>query len=296
MWRRVRTIEAVLMLLQAVTTDLDGLIELEGVTAWDVVIAIAIIIGAALIARVVKRVVLRWLPEVDGVPEQVSLSLSRMAGYTVILIGVVYASSWVGVDTGPVFLVILVIGVVAFFSMKPLLENFAAGLILQTRSPFDIGDEILLDGYAGVVVEIDSRTVLILTPDGIQVRLLNVDVMGGTLVNTTREGARRTTVPVGVAYGTDLGRARKVLREAVTSVDGVLRSPEPEIQLVRFGESSIDFEIRFWHPPTIGDELATVDIIIESVDVALKDASIVIAFPQRDVWMRSDRQTPPADG
>jgi small conductance mechanosensitive channel len=279
------------MVGQVVTSDLDTLIDLEGVTGWDVVIAIVIVIAAALLARVVKKLALRWLPEVDGVPEQVSLTLSRTAGYAVIVVGVVYAASWVGVDTGPIFLLILLIGVVAFFSMKPLLESFAAGLILQTRTPFDIGDEIMLDGYSGEVIEVDSRTTLILTPDGIQVRLTNVSVIGGTLVNMTREGARRTTIPVGVAYGSDLGRTREVLRAAVASVEGVLETPVPEIHLVRFGESSINFELRFWHSPFIGDELATTDALIESVDVALKAASIVIAFPQRDVWMRTDHGT-----
>jgi small-conductance mechanosensitive channel len=277
------------MVGQVVSSDLDELIDLEGVSGWDVVIAIAIVIASVIVARIVRKLVLRWLPEVDGVPEQVSLTLSRMAGYGVIVIGVVYAASWVGVDTGPIFLLILLIGVVAFFSMKPMLENFAAGLILQTRTPFDIDDEIVLDGYAGRVVEVDSRTVLILTPDGIQVRLLNVDVIGGTLINTTREGSRRTTAAVGVAYGTDLGHAREILRTAVTSVDGVFASPAPEIHLVRFGESSIDFELRFWHAPSIADELATTDAVVESVDLGLKSASIVIAFPQRDVWMRAER-------
>lgn len=278
-----------------VSTDVDDLVDLEGVTGWDVVIAVGIVIASVLLARLVRKWVLRWLPEVDGVPEQVSLTLSRIAGYAVIVVGVVYAASWVGVDTGPVFLLILLIGVVAFFSMKPLLENFAAGLIIQTRSPFDIGDEITLDGYQGEVIQIDSRTTQLLTPDGIQVRLTNMAVITSTLVNTTREGARRTTVSVGVAYGTDLGRAREVLRTAVKSVDGVLTTPEPEIHLVRFGESSIDFELRFWHPPAIGEELALVDRVIESVDVALKAASIVIAFPQRDVWMRSEPHTPSTD-
>jgi small-conductance mechanosensitive channel len=277
------------MVGQVVSSDLDELIDLEGVSGWDVVIAIAIVIASVIVARIVRKLVLRWLPEVDGVPEQVSLTLSRMAGYGVIVIGLVYAASWVGVDTGPIFLLILLIGVVAFFSMKPMLENFAAGLILQTRTPFDIDDEIVLDGYAGKVVEVDSRTVLILTPDGIQVRLLNVDVIGGTLINTTREGSRRTTAAVGVAYGTDLGHAREILRTAVTSVDGVFASPAPEIHLVRFGESSIDFELRFWHAPSIADELATTDAVVESVDLGLKSASIVIAFPQRDVWMRAER-------
>jgi small-conductance mechanosensitive channel len=283
------------MIRQTVTPDLDELVDFDGVTGWDVVIALAIIIVAAVIAQFVRKIVLRWLPEVDGVPEQVSLTLSRLAGYSVIVVGVVYAASWVGVDTGPIFLLILLIGVVAFFSMKPLLENFAAGLILQTRSPFDIGDEIMLDGYSGTVVEIDSRTVLLLTPDGRQVRLVNTDVIGGTLVNTTREGARRTTVPVGVAYGTDLGRAREVLGTAIISVEGVFAAPEPEIHLVRFGESSVDYELRFWHSPSIADELAIVDAVIENIDVALKAASIVIAFPQRDVWMHTDHDIPSAE-
>lgn len=283
------------MIGQVVSSDVNELIDLEGVSGWDVAIAFAVVVASILIAKFVRRLVLRWLPEVDGVPEQVSLTLSRIAGYAVIVVGVVYAASWVGVDTGPIFLVILLIAVVTFFSMKPLLENFAAGLILQTRSPFDIGDEISLDGYVGEVIEVDSRTVLILTPDGVQVRLLNVDVIGGTLVNTTREGARRTTVPVGVAYGTDLANAREVLRVAVTSVDTVLPSPPPEIHLARFGESSIDFELRFWHAPSIADELATTDVVVESIDLALKSASIVISFPQRDVWMRAEQPPPTPD-
>jgi small-conductance mechanosensitive channel len=120
-----------------------------------------------------------------------------------------------------------------------------------------------------------------------------VDVIGGTLINTTREGSRRTSVAVGVAYGTDLGHAREVLRTAVTSVDGVLTSPPPEIHLVRFGESSIDFELRFWHVPSIADELVTTDEVVESVDLALKAAAIVISFPQRDVWMRSEQPPSP---
>ncbi len=281
------------MLPQTSVSDLDSLIDLETVTGWDVAIAFVIVIVSVILAKVLRRQLLRWLPDIQGVPEHVSVVLSKMGGYAVIVVGVVYAMSWVGVDTGPVFLLIVLIGVVAFFSMKPLLENFAAGLILQTRSPFDIGDEIVLDGHSGTVTEIDARTTMILTPDGVQIRLTNTNVLNSTLVNTTREGARRTTVPVGVAYGTDLSRAREVLRSAVASLDAVLASPEAEIDLVRFGESSIDFEIRFWHLPTIRHELSTVDAVIESVDLALKAASIVIAFPQRDVWMRSGEPPPP---
>ena len=86
-----------------------------------------------------------------------------------------------------------------------------------------------------------------------------------------------------------------MLRGAVTRAEGVLPSPPAEIHLVRFGESSIDFELRFWHTPTIANELAITDRVVENVDVALKDASIVIAFPQRDIWMREEVPNPPLE-
>jgi small-conductance mechanosensitive channel len=119
-------------------------------------------------------------------------------------------------------------------------------------------------------------------------------VIKADINNYTQLGRRRTTVPVGVAYGTDLRRAAAVLGEAVRSADGVLGSPEPEVLVEAFGESSIDFVVRFWHAPTIADLWNVRSAVANEIDVALKAADITIPFPQRSVWWMDDAADQPS--
>jgi len=247
------------------------------------------------VARVTRRVILKRLPTVSTVPDHIALLLARTASYGIVFIAVVYALSLVGIDMGPVFILILLFLVIAFFSLKPLLENFAAGIILQTRSPFEIGDEILSGEWSGRLVDINARATVIVTPDGKHVRLPNTTVLSGTLVNLTREGARRSEVVVGVPYGSDLASARTVIEEAVSQVDGVLPDPPVHAGLLEFDDSAITFEIRFWHTPYELERFRVRDGVIEAVDVALKANGIVVPFPQQDVWLKPEPTKPERD-
>ena len=100
---------------------------------------------------------------------------------------------------------------------------------------------------------------------------------------------RRTTLVVGVAYDTDLERAQRVLVDALGDIEVIAGSPEPTAFVEEFGESTINFAVRFWHgaeTPQMWRARSAGAIAIKS---ALDDAGIEMSYPQRTVWLKRGR-------
>ena len=281
------------MLFQTIPIDVSDIVDANDVTGRDVVTALLIIAVSLLIAFAAKRLIYKWLSSVEGLPEAARESLSRMTGYLIALIGVLIALPYLGFQSQPVLLILLVVAVLIFFASRPLLESFTAGLIIQARGPFGVGDLIQHGDYLGTVKETNGRTTIIVTPDGQTVAIPNISMLKAPITNLSEEGARRTTVNVGVAYGTDLDAALDVVTAAVTDLDLVLDDPQPTIGIISYEESAIRIQVWCWHLPSMMDEFLARDQVIRSIDRALRDAHIVIAFPQRDVWLRKPQDIHP---
>ncbi|MCL1601849.1 MAG: mechanosensitive ion channel family protein [Actinomycetia bacterium] len=281
------------MLFQTIPIDVSDIVDANDVTGRDVVTALLIIAVSLLIAFAANRLIRKWLSSVEGLPEAARDSLSRFTGYLVVLVGVLIALPYLGFQSQPVLLILLVVAVLIFFASRPLLESFTAGLIIQARGPFGVGDLIQHGDYLGTVKETNGRTTIIVTPDGQTVAIPNISMLKAPITNLSDEGARRTTVNVGVAYGTDLDAALDVVTAAVTGLDLVLDDPQPTIGIISYEESAIRIQVWCWHLPSMMDEFLARDQVIRSIDRALRDAHIVIAFPQRDVWLRKPLDTHP---
>ncbi|MCP3989803.1 MAG: mechanosensitive ion channel family protein, partial [Actinomycetia bacterium] len=169
------------------------------------------------------------------------------------------------------------------FALQDVVENFLAGLILQASRPFNASDEIETGDYEGTVNAFDARTITLTTPEGETVRIPSAEVIKQPIVNHTQIGRRRSTVEIGVAYGTDLTMAQRVAIEAVTALDTVHDDPAPEALLFQFGGSSVDIAVRFWHGPTIAEKWQARNDVMAVLDVAFKDNAITIPFPQQTV-------------
>lgn len=100
---------------------------------------------------------------------------------------------------------------------------------------------------------------------------------------------------IGVAYDTHLETAQRVLQEAVGAVDGVLESPAPEALVESFGESSVDFAVRYWHAPETMALWQVRSRVAMAAKSALENAGITIPFPQRVVRLHQAEQPPAAD-
>lgn len=254
----------------------------DGVTGWDWATAGILLVGAVLVSRIL-RAVLRRLLRRQADPSVADL-ISRLLGYVIVAFGFVYALEQVGVAIGPLLGALGIIGIALAFALRDILENFVAGLLLQFRRPFSYGDQIVSGDVEGTVEGIDARSVTVVTPDGETVHLPSSQVITDAIVNHTERGARRTTLSLGVAYGTDLAEAQRIFCDALRSVDGVHQDPDVEALLVGFGDSSIDFALRFWHAPTIAAHWHVRSAVALALDAACRDHDIQIPFPQRVLW------------
>ncbi len=272
----------------------DAIID-EALTVSDWVQA-GIIVAATVVASVVvARLVRRVLAHVVG-SGFAAIVTARLAAYLVFLVGLFYALTSLGVQVGPLIGAIGLGGLVLALALQKLVENFFSGLILQARRPFRVGDTALLGDHLGVVVDIDSRTTVLRGLDGSAVRVPNSEVAAGPIVNLTSETLRRSELEVGVAYDTNLQAAAQCLAEALERVERVSAHPPAQALLTRFGSSSIDFTLYYWHGSDVPTELAARHDVILSVHQSFAAAGITIAFPQVVVWAGENEDTQPYSG
>ncbi|MDQ3699535.1 MAG: mechanosensitive ion channel family protein [Chloroflexota bacterium] len=260
----------------------------RGLTTGDWILAGAVFVGGIALGRVLRALLTRRISHEDA-ERSAAVVLGRLAGYVAVVAGLVYALSVLDVRLGPLLGAVGIGGIAVALASQSLLANFLSSVILQVRRPFRRGDEISTNGCEGKVEEVNFRTVVVRTWDGERAFVPSSAVVNAPIVNLTSLRRRRTTVTIGVAYDTHLETAQRVLQEAVAAVDGVLESPAPEALVESFGESSVDFAVRYWHAadtPTLWQVRSRVAMTAKS---ALEKAGITIPFPQRVVHLHQPR-------
>ena len=243
------------------------------------IVLVATLVLAVVVSRILRRVVARGIGHGFA-----SILTSRFSAYAVFIIGLSYALTVLGVRVGPLLGALGLGGLVLALALQGVVGNFVSSVILQTRRPYTVGDTVELDGHLGVVEDIDSRTTQVRGLDGTHIRIPNANVAGATIVNLTREPFRRSSLAVGVAYDTDLQQATDTIYEALQRVPRVLPEPAPAVHLEGFGDSSIGFNILYWHASDVPSELATRHDLVLAVHQAFAAVDITIAFPQLVVW------------
>ena len=255
----------------------------DPLTGGDWIRAGAVLIGSAMLAVVVSRVLRRVISRGLGAGFAAIIT-GRLMAYAVFLVGLSYALTSLGVRVGPLLGALGLGGLVLALALQGVVGNFVSSLILQARRPFTVGDTVELEGRIGVVEDIDSRTTQIRGLDGTHIRVPNANVVDATIVNLTREPVRRSSLAVGVAYDTDLQLATEVIYQALERVPRVLSDPEPRVNLDGFGDSSIGFTVLYWHASDVPSELSARHDLVVAIHQAFAAESITIAFPQVVVW------------
>ncbi len=271
-------------------TDSEALLD-DPLTHADWIKAGIVLVCTLLLAVVVSRLLRRAVSRGIGHGFAAILT-SRFSGYAVFIIGLSYSLTVLGVRVGPLLGALGLGGLVLALALQGVVGNFVSSVILQTRRPYTVGDTVELDGRLGVVEDIDSRTTQIRGLDGTHIRIPNANVAGATIVNLTREPVRRSSLLVGVAYDTDLEQATEAIYTALQRVPRVMAEPEPAVNLEGFGDSSIGFNVLYWHASDVPTELATRHDLVLAIHREFAACSITIAFPQVVVWggqQRPDR-------
>ena len=260
---------------------------LAEITLQEWLTAAGICVGAIVIATIAGRVVNSLLRRrTDGASLAIAF-VARLVRWTIVLVGLVYAAGQVGVEIGPLVGALGITGLAVALALQPVLQNLFAGVVLQTERPIDCGEEVETMNHKGTVLDVTSRATIVQTYDGEVVHIPNSAVLDDAIVNHTRNGVRRSTVVVGVAYASDVEAACAVLAAAAAGVDRVHAHPAPQALAKDFGSSSIDIDVDYWHDPPEAVRRELRSEMVATLHRALRDAGFEIPFPQRDVWMRS---------
>jgi small-conductance mechanosensitive channel len=226
-----------------------------------------------------------------GVPE----TISTMVHYLVLLTGFLIAAGAAGVDLTRITLLAGALGVGIGFGLQNVVNNFISGLILMFERPIQIGDTIDVDtadaGLRGEVKRIGIRASVVRTFDGAEVIVPNGDLISGRVTNwTLSDRLRRVELSVGVKYGTDPNAVLELLAEAAKKHEDVLDDPPPLSLFVGFGNSSLDFLLRFWTAQFDRWRRVCSQVAV-TVNEDLAAAGIEIPFPQRDLHLKSVEET-----
>jgi small-conductance mechanosensitive channel len=226
------------------------------------------------------------LPRLD-LPRGVPAAISTGTHYLIISAALLFGTAAAGLDLTKLAIVVGALSVGIGFGLQNIVNNFISGLILLFERPIQVGDHVQVGPLMGRMSRIGIRASTVRTYDGSEVIVPNGDLIAQQVVNyTLSDRDRRMEVVVGVAYGTDVERARNVIEDAVRAESLVSTDPPPQVLFAGFGESSLDFRILFWIDDFENGLRAKSEIGI-AVSRALKKESIEIPFPQRDLHLRS---------
>ncbi|MAT93104.1 MAG: mechanosensitive ion channel protein [Halioglobus sp.] len=185
------------------------------------------------------------------------------------------------------------------FGAQNIINNFISGWILMWERPIKIGDFLELGEIRGTVESIDTRSTRIRRVDGVHLLVPNSYLLENTVTNWTLvDRLVRTSVSVGVAYGSDVARVRELLNEVASEHPDVLDDPAHNVLFEDFGDNSLLFTLDVWVYTGAERGLRAIRSDLRfRIDALFRDHEVVIAFPQRDVHLDGQlvlRQ--PADG
>jgi small-conductance mechanosensitive channel len=257
------------------------------ISLGDIIVFFLAIYASILISRFI-----RFLLEEDvmvrmKLPRGVPAAISMLTNYTIIGLGVIIALSAAGIELDKFAIILGALGVGIGFGLQNIVNNFISGLILIFERPIQLNDTIALGNLYGTVARIGIRSSTIRTFDGAEVIVPNANLISNEVTNwTLTDRRRRIQIMVGVAYGTDPNKVLDILKKTINNREDILDSPEPLILFREFGESSLNFDLRFWTSDT-SSWLELQSSVNVEINNAFKKAGIEIPFPQRDLHLRS---------
>ncbi len=224
--------------------------------------------------------------------------LGRLAQGVVILIGLFVALSIIipTFRAGDLVQLLGISGVAIGFAFRDILQNFLAGILILLTEPFQLDDQIVFKEYEGTVENIQTRATTIRTYDGRRIVIPNSELFTNSVTVNTAFESRRMEYDIGIGYGDNIDKAKRLMLEAIYSVDEVLRDPAPDVLALELAESSVNIRARWWiKPPRRMDDLSSRDKVISAIKQKLYvENGIDLPYPTRQVLFHD--QTEETDG
>lgn len=258
----------------------------HGVTVGKVVMALAIlIIGVFLIKKGTH--ILAGRMEKSSLELSSAAALEKLMFYLGFLLVLLFALHTVNIPLTAFTFLGGAFAIGVGFGAQNLINNFISGFIIMAERPIKIGDILEIDGQCVRVQEIGARCTRVRTGQNVHILMPNSSFLEKDIINWTLSDTRiRTSVVIGVAYGSVVEQVTELLMEAAEKIEQIRKTPKPFVVFEEFGDNALIFEIYFW---------ILVENVIEKKKIASKlryqiyalfnAHDIVIAYPQRDIHL-----------
>ena len=176
-----------------------------------------------------------------------------------------------------------VIGIIVGFAFRDIAENFLASLLLSLRQPFRAGDFIEVDGRLGSVQSMNTRSTVLVSPEGNQIQIPNATVFKSVITNFTASPEGRDHFIVGIGYDASISEAQEVIAEVLDRHNAVLSDPQPMILVDALGSSTVNLHAYYWVNVQKYSLIKVKSAILRLTKKALMDAGISMPDDAREI-------------
>ena len=260
------------------------------ITPSQIVLSLLVALIGLLVAKALTKAAINNLIKAN-VHSDSANTIGKVIFYTLVLVVLLTALRILQI---PITALTFMSGAIAIgigFGAQNILNNFISGWILMSERPVRKGDFIEIDNYKGVVEVIGNRSTRIRRVDGVHILVPNSLLLERTLVNWTLiDKDVRTTVRVGVAYGSPTRKVESLIQQAIDESAEVKEKPAPLIVFEDFGDNSLVFDAYIWCEVVGERDLRIVrSNLRHRITELFIENNITIAFPQRDVHLDTSR-------
>jgi small-conductance mechanosensitive channel len=274
-------------LLDNVVAALDGVafrvgtVKISLLTVTNSVILLFVLIWAA---SLLSNVVARRVRASKDLTPSIQVLIAQLFRIMLIVVAVLIAIDTVGIDLSALAVFGGALGVGLGFGLQKIVSNLVSGIILLADKSIKPGDVITVGDSFGWVGSMGARYTSVVTRDGREFLIPNEDFVTQRVVNWSYTNDEvRIDVEFGVSYAADPHKVIALALEAVKEIPRILPSPKPMCHLKGFGNSSVDFILRFWIRDPIDGLTNIRGLVLLALWDVFKREGIEIPFPQRDL-------------
>lgn len=278
-------------ILQNIKDLLDIAVFDLGKTRFTLLTIIYILVFLTLLIFVtakLKKYIVNILLAKSGIDIGTRESFGAIFRYIIIVIGFVIVFQTAGVDLSSLTILFGALGIGVGFGLQNVTSNFVSGLIILFERPIKIRDRIEVAGIHGDVVDISLRATTIVTNDNISVIVPNSEFISSTVINWSHMDRNvRFNIPVSVSYKEDPESVKEILLEVAGRNEGVLKHPAPDVLFDKYGESSLNFNLRIWTRSHINKPGVLRSQLYYEIFKVFREKGVEIPYPQRDIHIKS---------
>ena len=253
-----------------------------------ILVFLLIVILSAVLSRLISFFASAPSPRGTGKSDQAGVgSWLLLVRVFILVLGVILAFAATGIPIDRLTIILGALSVGIGLGLQSIVTNLVGGLIIAFEKPVKVGDFLEVNGKMATMKSIGFRSSVVRLVDGAHVVIPNADVLNQHLVNWSMgRNIKRISIVVGVAYGTDLEKAKSLLSNILSEDERVLKFPSPVVFARKFGASSIDYELFFWAGHVFEVDSLQSEVLIK-IDKVFRAAGITIPFPQTDLNIRN---------